>query len=32
MGRFLFGERVTPVQGLGMLLTFCGAALMNSGK
>jgi drug/metabolite transporter (DMT)-like permease len=32
MGRFLFGERVTPVQGFGMLLTFCGAALMNGGK
>jgi drug/metabolite transporter (DMT)-like permease len=32
MGRFLFGERVTLLQGLGMLLTFCGAALMNGAK
>jgi multidrug transporter EmrE-like cation transporter len=32
VGRFLFGERVTAVQGLGMVLTFAGAVLMNSGQ
>ena len=32
MGRFLFGERVTFQQGLGMLLAFLGAVLMNGGR
>jgi len=32
VGRFLFGERVTGVQAVGMLLTFAGAVLMNSGQ
>ena len=32
MGRFLFGERVTLQQGLGMLLAFLGAVLMNGGR
>jgi len=32
MGRFLFGERVTFQQGLGMLLAFVGAVLMNAGR
>jgi multidrug transporter EmrE-like cation transporter len=31
VGRFIFGERVTLMQGVGMVLTFCGAALMNGG-
>ena len=30
IGRFFFGERITFLQGLGMLLTFCGVVLMNS--
>jgi drug/metabolite transporter (DMT)-like permease len=32
MGRFLFGERVTFQQGIGMLLAFLGAVLMNGGR
>ena len=32
MGRFLFGERVTFQQGIGMLLAVLGAMLMNGGK
>ena len=32
MGRLLFGERVTFLQGLGMALAFCGAVLMNGGR
>jgi drug/metabolite transporter (DMT)-like permease len=32
MGRILFGERVTFQQGLGMLLAFLGAVLMNGGR
>ena len=32
LGRFLFGERITVTQGLGMLMAFCGAALMNGGR
>jgi len=28
MGRIWFDERVTPAQGFGMLLAFCGAVLM----
>jgi len=32
MGRFLFGERVTFQQGLGMVLAFLGAVLMNGNR
>lgn len=32
MGRLLFGERVTTLQGLGMVLGFCGAVLMSGGR
>ena len=32
MGRLLFGERVTTLQGLGMVLAFSGAVLMNGGR
>jgi drug/metabolite transporter (DMT)-like permease len=31
-GRFLFGERVTLQQGIGMLLAFLGAVLMSGGR
>jgi drug/metabolite transporter (DMT)-like permease len=30
IGRFLFGEQIRWLQGLGMLLTLCGVVLMNS--
>ena len=32
MGRFLFGERITFQQGLGMLLAFLGSLLMNGSR
>ena len=32
IGRYLFDERVTWLQGVGMVLTFCGVVLMNGGR
>ena len=32
VGRFLFGERVTLQQGIGMLLAFLGVILMTGGR
>ena len=32
IGRFLFGEQITLLKGLGMLLAFCGVVLMNIGR
>ena len=32
IGRFLFGEQITLLKGLGMLLAFCGVVLMNISR
>lgn len=32
VGWLVFGEHVTAIQGVGMVLTFAGAMLMNSGQ
>jgi drug/metabolite transporter (DMT)-like permease len=32
VGRFFFGEQITWMQGLGMLLAFCGVVLMSSSR
>jgi drug/metabolite transporter (DMT)-like permease len=32
VGRYAFGERISLLQGVGMVLAMCGAVLINAGK